>query len=159
MPPTPPGFYGSDVAKLKERIRARFPDAAEVVTRLLVCDGKKSYAVKVGPWEKRFPGGLPWRQARLVSWCRDTQGEIFRVRTSHALSITDHCTLQWKGEWTYLLPGLGPRFEGSGYLGWIILSRTFRIGASNRLEVVRAPGNGENMEAWPEVVVETLGRQ
>ena len=33
-----------------------------------------------GNW---FPGGLPWRQARLVSWCRDSQGEIFRVRASH----------------------------------------------------------------------------
>ena len=111
-----------------------------------------------GNW---FPGGLPWRQARLVSWCRDSQGEIFRVRTSHALSITDHPPNGRVNEpifcrvWVLKIA----RFEGSGYLGWIISSRTFRIGASNRLEVVRAPGNGENMEAWPEVVVETLGRQ
>ena len=116
---------------------------------------------KLGPWEKRFPGGLPWRQARLVSWCPDAQGEIFRVRASHAASLITAPSNGRVNEsifcrvWVLKIA----RFEGVRILGVDHFESHFSNRASNRLEVVRASGNGENMEAWPEVVVETLGRQ
>ena len=145
--------------KTQERIRARFPDAAEVVTRLLVfcaffkcseswtvgIDSQEVYrGVKLG-W---FPGVGTLRVRFLESdfTCPKHRWSPSNGRVNEPI----FCRV-----WVLKIA----RFEGSGYLGWIISSRTFRIGASNRLEVVRAPGNGENMEAWPEVVVETLGRQ